>query len=96
MVWVYILRCRDGTFYVGLTTDIESRETEHNQGTGSRYTAARRPVKIIYTELHPSLESARARERQLKRWSAAKKEALATGALDVKDLSRCRSRSKDR
>ena len=42
--WVYIVECADGTFYTGITTDLERRVAEHNEGTGARYTRSRRPV----------------------------------------------------
>lgn len=88
---VYILRCSDGTLYVGHTDDLNERERAHNAGCGSRYTAARLPVRVIYSEMHGSSQRAISRERQLKRWSAEKKEALIAGDLGtLKRLSRCR------
>jgi predicted GIY-YIG superfamily endonuclease len=78
MPWIYILRCGDGSLYVGHTSDIEGRERAHNEGRGGSYTAARRPVTLVYSESLPSLEAARAREAQLKRWSALRA-ALARG-----------------
>jgi predicted GIY-YIG superfamily endonuclease len=89
MVWVYILRCADGTLYDGHTYDPLTREQTHNEGRGGSYTALRRPVTIVYSEPHESLESALARERQLKRWTRAKKESLIAGDLrSLKHLSR--------
>ena len=76
MPFTYILRCTDDTLYVGYTEDLASREQTHNDGKGAAYTAKRRPVRIVYAEEHGSIESAMARERQLKRWSREKKEAL--------------------
>ena len=58
MFWVYILRCADGTLYVGHTTDILRREQAHNEGRGGRHTASRRTVRMVYTERHITLESA--------------------------------------
>jgi putative endonuclease len=97
MTWVYIVRCCDGSLYVGHTTNLESRERRHNEGFGSKYTAARRPVRVVYAEEHDSSQNAIARERQLKRWSALKKEALVAGdlaglkALSKRSLQRTRS-----
>ncbi|MBI4401021.1 MAG: GIY-YIG nuclease family protein [Nitrospirae bacterium] len=92
MYSVYIVRCSDGTLYVGHTKNPKTREKEHNEGYGARYTAMRRPVRLIYTEALQSLEAAVRRERQLKRWSPAKKEALVAGDLHVlKRLSKRRS-----
>ena len=78
---VYILRRSDGTFDAGHTDKLAMRLEAHNAGTGSDYTAARRPVELVYHEQRESLKSAVTRERQLKRWSAAKKKALASGDL---------------
>jgi putative endonuclease len=74
-----ILRCSDDTLYIGHTTDIVARLQTHNDGLGSRHTAVRRPVSLAYSEQHPSTYSAIARERQLKRWSRSKKDALISG-----------------
>ena len=48
--FVYILECRDGTLYTGWTTDPEARLRAHNEGRGAKYTRARRPVRLVYTE----------------------------------------------
>ena len=79
MAFTYILRCADDTLYVGHTENLASREQTHNDGKGAKYTAARRPVRMVYAEEHHSAQSAIARERQLKRWSNKKKEALVVG-----------------
>ena len=76
MSFTYLLRCADETLYVGHTEDLASRERTHNGGHGAKYTAARRPVHMVYAEEHASVVSAIARENQLKRWSHKKKEAL--------------------
>ena len=94
MFWVYILRCADGTLYVGHTNDILRRQQDHNEGRGGRHTAARRPVRMVYTERHVTLESACDRERQLKQWTVAKKQALIAG--DVKKLKRFAQRREQR
>jgi putative endonuclease len=77
-VWVYILRCADGSYYVGSTKQDypEARESQHNAGIVPGYTHSRRPVKLVYAEYHERLTDGFARERQLERWSRAKKEAL--------------------
>lgn len=77
----YILKCSDGSYYVGVTDDPARRVQEHNEGKGSDWTAARRPTVLVWTEEHPTLSSARQRENQIKRWSHAKKRALAEGSL---------------
>jgi predicted GIY-YIG superfamily endonuclease len=83
MPFVYILRCADGTLYVGHTDDVEARLKAHNDGVGANYTAARRPVHLVYSEACGSKAAALARERQLKRWSGKKKEALASDDLKL-------------
>ena len=93
MTWVYILRCSDDSFYVGHTDDLGGRERTHNDGCGARYTAARRPVRLVHSEQFDNVEQAIARERQLKRWSAGKKNALLNGDFALlKQLSRRRRR----
>jgi predicted GIY-YIG superfamily endonuclease len=76
VAWVYILRCCDGTLYVGHTSDLAIRVARHNAGAASQYTACRRPVVLVFSEEHDTREAAVSREQQLKRWSATKKEAL--------------------
>ena len=89
MAWVYILRCADGSLYTGHTENVQDRERTHNEGRGGSYTATRRPVQVVYSENASSLDNARRRERQLKRWSAQKKEALIAGNVqELKRLSR--------
>jgi putative endonuclease len=76
-VTVYILRCRDGSYYTGLTKQaIEARVWEHNEGICDGYTKKRRPVELVFTETYDRIIDAIARERQIKGWSRAKKEAL--------------------
>lgn len=77
MTWfVYILRCADGTYYTGSTTDPARRLGEHNRGKGCRYTAVRRPVEMIYLEEWETRSLAQQRENALKRLSRREKEAL--------------------
>jgi putative endonuclease len=83
VAWVYILRCGDNTFSVGRTQDLDARVRCHQAGHGATYTAARLPVELVYTETFSSLAEAAARERQLKRWSSAKKAALVRRDVDA-------------
>jgi predicted GIY-YIG superfamily endonuclease len=76
MPYVYILRCVTSELYVGITEDLNTRLARHNDGTACRFTATRRPVNLAYSEKSDSIRSAMARERQIKRWTRAKKEAL--------------------
>jgi len=77
---VYILRCADGSYYTGITKqDAEARAWEHNNDPMDSYTARRRPVTLVFAEVYDRLTDAIARERQIKGWSRAKKEALIRG-----------------
>ena len=77
MTFVYILRCADNTLYIGHTDDLETRISHHHYGTYGGYTARRRPLTLSFCEEFSTREDALTRERQLKGWSRAKKEALA-------------------
>jgi putative endonuclease len=80
--WLYILRCADGSYYVGTTrTDLEIRVAQHQQGYFGGYTATRRPVALVYSDFFDQIVDAIAAERQVKGWSRAKKEALIAGDL---------------
>ena len=93
MPFVYILRCSDNSFYVGQTDNLTARERAHNEGTAAQYTARRRPVKLVYSEPFESRIAAVEREKQLKRWSGKKKEALISGdGSALKQLSKRRRR----
>jgi putative endonuclease len=91
--WLYILRCSDGSYYVGTTRDsLESRLAQHNAGTFQGYTASRRPVELIFSQWFDRITDAIENERRLKKWSRAKKEALIRGDFDsLQKLARRRS-----
>jgi len=72
----YILKCADGTYYTGWTTDPIRREREHNAGRGSRYTRSRQPVRLVYVEEHPNRISAMRREQEIKSLTRAAKQRL--------------------
>jgi len=86
MVHVYIVRCRDNALYIGTTSDLAQRIARHNRGAGCGFTAIRRPVSLVFSESFETRQQASARERQIKRWTRAKKEALIDG--DVALLKR--------
>lgn len=78
--YVYILRCSDGRYYVGITRgELEKRVAEHNAGTYGGFTARRRPVALVISEAFERVDEAIAMERRLKGWSRVKKEALIQG-----------------
>ncbi len=74
--FTYILECTDGSFYVGITNDLDLRVAEHNDGQGAQWTTKRRPVKLRYAESHSSKSAARKREIEIKGWRRDKKIAL--------------------
>ena len=75
--FVYIVLCRDNTLYTGISTDPEARVAEHNTGqNAAKYTRARRPVSLLYTEPTASRSAALKREIAIKRLSRQAKLAL--------------------
>ena len=82
--FVYILRCADGTFYIGTARDISRRVGVHNAGKGAKYTRPRLPVRAVYREGPMSVTKALRREYQLKQLTRTQKRALIKGRLKVK------------
>lgn len=76
MYFVYILKCRGGTLYVGSTNDIKKRLEAHNAGKGAKYTRGRLPVKLKYSESFTTKGEALKREAEMKRLSRAQKLSL--------------------
>jgi putative endonuclease len=74
--YVYIICCRDGTFYTGWTNDLEKRMNAHNEGKGGRYTRTRRPVDLVYSEKCADKSEALRREREIKKMPRAAKRRL--------------------
>lgn len=66
MYYVYIVECKDGSFYTGWTTDIAKRLIKHNQGKGAKYTRSRYPVELRFSEILESKSDAMRRECALK------------------------------
>ena len=81
--YVYMLRCADGSYYVGQTDDLTKRWGEHEAGEGAAWTARRLPVELVWSEHFGTRDEAREAERQIKGWSRAKKEAMARGDWDA-------------
>ncbi len=77
MFYFYILKCKDGSLYCGSTEDLKHREKLHNSGRGSKYVRSRGGGAMIYSERFRSRHKALRRETEVKRWSRAKKIALA-------------------
>ncbi len=64
--YLYIIRCKDGSLYTGITTDVKQRVAKHKSGTGAKYTRGRGVAKLVYTEVHKSRSAASKREYQIK------------------------------
>ncbi len=71
--YVYLLECADATIYTGVTTDVARRFSEHQQGSGARYTRARKACRILYAEKQKTRSLAQKREAEIKSWPRAKK-----------------------
>ena len=74
--YLYILRCVDGSFYTGITKDLDNRLKKHNDGKASRYTRTRRPVELLYQERCRTRTQALVRECEVKAFPRKKKEEL--------------------
>ena len=83
MAWMYILECCDGSYYVGSTKNLELRFSQHQSGKGSRYTAGRLPVKLVYCEEYDRVSDAFYREKQVQGWTRRKREALINGCPEL-------------
>jgi putative endonuclease len=91
--YLYIVRCADGSLYVGTTrATLEVRIAQHNAGILGGYTKPRRPVELIFSQWFDRITDAIENERRLKKWSRAKKEALIRGYFaSLQQLARRRS-----
>lgn len=89
--YVYMLLCADGSFYVGITNDVERRLSEHQLGIDRRcYSFRRRPVTLVHCSDFRNVDDAIAWEKQLKGWSRSKKLALIEGDwVSIHRLSEC-------
>ena len=77
----YLLECADKSYYVGVATDLQERELEHNSGAGAKHTRHRRPVRLVWSRPCASYGTARGIEARLKGWSRKKKALLIAGSL---------------
>jgi putative endonuclease len=89
---IYMLRCSDGSYYVGSARlGLDRRLSEHNNGTYGGYTSKRLPVVLVWSEHFLNITDAIAVERQIKGWSRTKKEALIRGDYELLRLLAKRS-----
>ena len=91
VAYMYILRCSDGSYYVGSTRNLESRLWQHQQGLGAEYTKHRLPVDLVYAYEFERVVDAFAMEKRVQGWSRKKREALIRGDYDA--LPRLASRA---
>jgi len=95
MAFVYILRCSDGTFYVGSTIDLARRIEQHATGFGAAYTKRRLPVTLAWSEEYERIDEAFAWEKRIQGWSHAKRAAFMEGGLDAVIGWSARTRNRD-
>ena len=76
MHYTYMLKCKDGTYYIGYTNDLEKRVKAHNEGKGAKYTKGRGPVELIYFEEYEEKSIAMRREWEIKKLTKNQKEEL--------------------
>jgi len=81
-----MLRCADGSLYVGSTRSLEQRLDQHVSGKGARYTSHRLPVELVFAEEFANIGDAYRREKQIQGWGRAKRQALIDGLYN--DLPR--------
>ena len=81
---VYILLCKDSTFYTGITNDMNRRLLQHEKGNGARYTKGRGPFKVIYKALYNNQSEALKEERRIKQLRKASKIKLTNNYLSDK------------
>ena len=82
--YVYILKCSDSTYYTGVTSNLNQRMFQHNSGFyPDCYTFSRRPVALVFYAEFTDINFAIEKEKQIKKWSKAKKEALIRGEYDT-------------
>lgn len=74
--YLYILRCKDGSLYTGITTDVEKRLEAHRSGRGAKYTRGRSPLELVYREECGDHSAALKREIQVKRLTREQKQAM--------------------
>ena len=87
MNYAYLLLCADGSLYAGWTNDLRRRLHAHNEGTGAKYTRARRPVRLVYAEAFDTKEEAQKRECQIKKLRHKQRLSLVTAGRENPEMS---------
>jgi putative endonuclease len=81
--YVYILKCFDNTYYTGITSNLTARLLEHKTGKHKNsYTYSRRPIELVFYAEFTDISLAISTEKQIKKWSRTKKEALINGDFE--------------
>ncbi len=92
--WVYILKCSDGSYYTGSTSNLEKRISEHQNGLIKGYIFRRLPVELVFSEYFEDVYYAISAERQIKSWTRVKKEALINGDFNLlHELAECNNKT---
>ncbi len=73
---VYLLRCKDGSLYCGITNDLKARLKKHNDGTGAKYTRGRGPVELVWKKKMKTATDARKKEAEIKKLKKEEKERM--------------------
>ncbi len=81
--YTYILKCSNGSYYVGSTKDLIKRLEQHQLGEGANHTKKHLPVELVYYEEYTRIDHAFYREKQIQKWSRKKKEALMNGDTNL-------------
>ena len=87
MNYAYLLLCADGSLYAGWTNDLRRRLHAHNEGTGAKYTRARRPFRLVYAEAFDTKEEAQKRECQIKKLRHKQRISLVTSGQENLEMS---------
>ena len=87
MNYAYLLLCADGSLYAGWTNDLRRRIHAHNEGTGAKYTRARRPVRLVYAEAFDTKEEAQKRECRIKKLRHKQRISLVTAGQENLEIS---------
>lgn len=88
MNYTYIVECKDKSLYTGWTTNLQHRVRMHNEGKGAKYTRARRPVTLVYSEYHATKEEAMKREAAIKKLSKKEKLKLIEEACKQEEVTK--------
>ena len=81
--FVYIVECRDGTYYTGYTPDLERRLKLHNNGRGAKYTRDRRPVNLVWSKEYRYFKRAFLEEKRIKKLTREQKEKLVRSVAEL-------------